>query len=42
VRVIGDYGQIEERCCAVLTALASPSTAAMRAVGGKVSTPGDP
>lgn len=41
VRVIGDYGQIEERCCAVLTALAGPGTAAIRAVGGKVSTPGD-
>ena len=42
VRVIGDYGQINELCCATTTVLAGPTTAAVRAVGGQVNNPANP
>jgi iron complex outermembrane recepter protein len=42
VRLIGDYGQINELCCAATTVLAGPTTAAVQAVGGQINNPSNP
>lgn len=42
VRIIGDYGRIDELCCATMNVLASPTTAAIQAIGGKVNPASDP
>lgn len=42
IRIIGDYGQINELCCATTTVLTGPTTAAVRAVGGQVNDPANP
>ncbi|WP_043606359.1 TonB-dependent receptor [Novosphingobium sp. Rr 2-17] len=41
VRLIGDYGKIDENCCAVVNLRQSSSTAAVFAVGGAVNQPGE-
>jgi iron complex outermembrane recepter protein len=41
VRLIGDYGKIDEVCCSVVNVQQSAATAAIRAVGGNVNEPGD-
>jgi iron complex outermembrane recepter protein len=41
VRLIGDYGKIDEICCSVVNVQQSAATAAIRAVGGNVNEPGD-
>ena len=41
VRLIGDYGKIDENCCAVVNLRPSASTLALRAIGGQVNAPGD-
>ena len=38
VRIIGDYGRIDEICCQVSTLVAGPTAAAIRAVGGNLDT----
>lgn len=38
VRIIGDYGRIDEICCQVSTLVAGPTAAAIRAVGGNFDT----
>ncbi len=38
VRMIGDYGRIDEVCCQVTTVVAGPSIPAARALGGNVDT----
>jgi len=38
VRMIGDYGRIDEVCCQVTTVVAGPSAAAVRALGGNLDT----
>ena len=42
VRLIGDYGRIDENCCAVVNLHSSAATAALMALGGKVTDPADP
>jgi outer membrane receptor protein involved in Fe transport len=42
IRIIGDYGQINELCCATTTVLAGPTTAAVQAVGGQINNPANP
>ncbi|MBL8657190.1 MAG: TonB-dependent receptor [Altererythrobacter sp.] len=37
VRLIGDYDQIDERCCGVVNVRPSAATGAVRAVGGQVN-----
>lgn len=39
VRIIGDYGKIDEVCCSVVNLRQSAVTAAIRAVGGNVNAP---
>jgi outer membrane receptor protein involved in Fe transport len=39
VRIIGDYGKIDEICCGVVNVRQSAATAAVRAVGGNVNDP---
>jgi outer membrane receptor protein involved in Fe transport len=39
VRLIGDYGVINEVCCAVVNIRPSAATGAIRALGGQVNTP---
>lgn len=39
VRLIGDYGKIDEVCCGVVNVQSSAATAALRAVGGNVNLP---
>ena len=39
LRVIGDYGLIDEVCCAPFNVQSSAATQAVRAVGGKVNAP---
>ncbi|MDE8650874.1 TonB-dependent receptor [Novosphingobium album (ex Liu et al. 2023)] len=41
VRLIGDYGKIDENCCAVVNLRPSSSTLAIQALGGHVNAPGD-
>jgi outer membrane receptor protein involved in Fe transport len=41
VRLIGDYGKIDEICCGVVNVRQSGATAAVRAVGGQVNDPAD-
>jgi len=41
VRLIGDYGKIDENCCAVVNLRQAASTAAIFAVGGAVNQPGE-
>lgn len=41
VRIIGDYGKIDEICCGVVNVQQSAATAAIRAVGGNVNLPAD-
>lgn len=38
VRIIGDYGRIDEICCQVSTLVAGPTAGAVRAVGGNLDT----
>ncbi|MCB2073216.1 MAG: TonB-dependent receptor [Novosphingobium sp.] len=42
VRIIGDYGKIDEHCCEVLSVKASSATAALLALGGQVNPADDP
>ena len=41
VRIIADYGKIDEICCAVINVRQSAATGAVRAVGGNVNDPAD-
>ena len=41
VRLIADYGKIDEVCCGVVNVRQSAATAAIRAVGGNVNDPAD-
>jgi outer membrane receptor protein involved in Fe transport len=41
VRIIGDYGKIDEICCAVVNVRQSAATVAVRAVRGNVNDPAD-
>ncbi len=41
VRLIGDYGKIDEVCCGVVNVQQSAATNAVRAVGGNVNAPAD-
>ncbi|MFA7604813.1 MAG: TonB-dependent receptor, partial [Novosphingobium sp.] len=41
VRLIGDYGKIDEVCCGVVNVRQSAATGAIRAVGGNVNDPAD-
>jgi outer membrane receptor protein involved in Fe transport len=41
VRLIGDYGKIDENCCAVVNLRQATSTAAIFALGGAVNQPGE-
>lgn len=41
IRLIGDYGKIDENCCAVVNVRPSGATAAILALGGRVNAPGD-
>lgn len=40
-RLIGDYSDIAEKCCAVVNLQSSAATAALMALGGKVNDPAD-
>ena len=42
VRMIADYGKIDERCCATVNLLASTATGALQLAGGKVNPANDP
>jgi outer membrane receptor protein involved in Fe transport len=42
VRLIGDYGRIDENCCAVVNLQSSAATLALEALGGKVTDPAHP
>lgn len=42
VRLIADYNNINEHCCAVINAQSGPATAAILALGGKVTDPNNP
>ncbi|GGC26789.1 TonB-dependent receptor [Novosphingobium marinum] len=42
VRIIGDYGEIDENCCAVFNLRPSAATFAIQALGGQVNDPTDP
>lgn len=42
VRLIGDYGQINELCCATVNVLSGPTAGAIAAVGGKTNPASDP
>ncbi len=39
VRIIGDYGKIDENCCGVVNLQTGAATNALRALGGQVNTP---
>jgi outer membrane receptor protein involved in Fe transport len=41
VRLIGDYSNIDENCCAVVNLQSSAATAALMALGGQVNAPAD-
>lgn len=41
VRLIGDYSNIDEKCCAVVNLQSSAATAALMAIGGMVNAPAD-
>jgi outer membrane receptor protein involved in Fe transport len=41
IRLIGDYGKIDENCCAAVNIRQSGATAALVAVGGRVNAPAD-
>lgn len=42
IRLIADYSQINENCCAVVNLQSSSSTAAIQALGGRVNPAGSP
>lgn len=42
IRIIGDYFEIDERCCTVADFINGPTTAAVRALGGTVLDESDP
>jgi len=42
IRIISDYGKIDENCCTVVNLKSSSATAAIRAVGGQVNPASDP
>jgi outer membrane receptor protein involved in Fe transport len=42
IRLIGDYDRIDENCCAVVNLQSSAATAALVALGGKVTDPAHP
>ncbi|MCB2078218.1 MAG: TonB-dependent receptor [Novosphingobium sp.] len=42
VRLIGDYGEIDENCCAALNVRSSSATNAIRLLGGQVNSADDP
>jgi outer membrane receptor protein involved in Fe transport len=42
VRLIGDYGKIDENCCAVVNLRAAAPTSAIFALGGRVNPANDP
>ncbi len=42
IRLIADYDQIDEICCGVVNLQSSPSTAAILAIGGRVTDPANP
>ncbi|HWU04329.1 MAG TPA: TonB-dependent receptor, partial [Novosphingobium sp.] len=42
IRIIADYGQIDEICCAVVNLLSSQTTQVLQALGGKVNAPSNP
>ncbi len=39
VRIIGDYGKIDENCCGVVNLQTGPATGVLRALGGNLNTP---
>jgi iron complex outermembrane recepter protein len=39
VRIIGDYGKIDENCCGVVNLQTGAATGVLRALGGQVNTP---
>jgi iron complex outermembrane recepter protein len=39
VRIIGDYGKIDENCCAVISVLTGPVTGILQSLGGKLNNP---
>ena len=39
VRIIGDYGKIDENCCGVVNLQAGPATGVLQLLGGRVNTP---
>ena len=41
VRLIGDYGRIDENCCAVVNLQSSAATLALQALGGQINAPAD-
>lgn len=41
IRLIGDYGKIDETCCTVVSLQRSSATSAIEAVGGTVNAPAD-
>lgn len=41
VRLIGDYDELDENCCAVVNVQSGPSTLAIQGVGGMVTDPND-
>ncbi len=42
IRLIGDYGKIEENCCAVVNLVAGPATGVLVAIGGQVNPASNP
>ena len=42
VRIIGDYGKIDENCCAVVSVQTGPATQVLQALGGRVNNSNDP
>jgi iron complex outermembrane recepter protein len=41
IRLIGDYGKIDENCCTVVNLQAGPATGALVALGARVNAPAD-
>ena len=42
VRIIGDYGKLDEKCCEAVSVKASAATTAIQALGGQVNSADDP
>lgn len=42
IRLIGDYGKIQENCCGVVNLVAGPATGVLVAIGGRVNPASDP